>query len=41
MGLNAFVAGLLGMFLPETRYQATLETVKEKEEKTGDEMAAA
>ncbi|KAL9952116.1 hypothetical protein ACROYT_G039324 [Oculina patagonica] len=36
MGLNALVAGFLGMFLPETRYQPTLETVKEKEEGTGN-----
>lgn len=33
MGLNALVAGLFSIFLDETRYQPTLETVEKSEKK--------
>jgi len=32
MALNAFVAGLLCVFLPETRFKPTLEIMEKKEE---------
>ena len=37
MGVNALLAGILCMTLPETNNQPTLETVKRED---GDEMSA-
>ena len=38
MALNALVAALLCMLLPETRFKPTLETMEKREESTREEV---